>query len=663
MKKTAINLLKTVKTKIYNNTYLLIFIALNTLNGFILKLFTIGKIGYNKSIIGDIVLLLVISSFALLFKNRKHRIRYLVIITFILSGLCLINSAYYNYYMGFTSVSFLKSINLLLRVGDSVLGYALTIKDLIFFITPIIFILFIKFVNKNRSKIEKAEFRYVFIIGIILFTMFTISLTRTDISRINTQWNTTYLVDKLGIYYYQTSDILINLYKGIVFNKGDKKSAYKNFTEYYEDNTISSKTNEYTDIFKGKNVIIIHAESMQSFAMELEFEGKQVTPTLNNLKEKSLYFNNFYAQVATGNSSDSEFTFSTGFLPVNTFTVFRDYPNREYITLQKEFKKLGYRTYSMHANDASFWNRNIMYKSLGYDKFYSKKDFEIDEVSGFGLTDKSFFRQSIEKIKQIDANSEDPYLVTEIMLTNHTPFTDLETYGEFPTTLTHTFKDGSKYTNTYMEGSKMSNYLKSLHYADEQLGMFIESLDLEGLLEDTVIVLYGDHDAKLPRGDFSKLYNYSPICSEETKTCENYKKTKEDEGYFDINYFTYEMLREVPFLIYSKDITPKKIDTVSAMYNAFPTIANMFGFKSKYLLSNDLMNVKDNIVIFPNGNFITNELYYSAAKGETFSFNGDPINLDKLNKNIKKTTDILQVSQDTIIYDLIKYDLESDYEK
>lgn len=54
----------------------------------------------------------------------------------------------------------------------------------------------------------------------------------------------------------------------------------------------------------------------------------------------------------------------------------------------------------MHANTGDFWNRNNFHKKLGYDKFYSKQDYNIDDVIGLGLSDKSFFKQSVEKLKK-----------------------------------------------------------------------------------------------------------------------------------------------------------------------------------------------------------------------------------------------------------------------
>ena len=89
------------------------------------------------------------------------------------------------------------------------------------------------------------------------------------------------------------------------------------------------------------------------------------------------------------------------------------------------------------------------------------------------------------------------------MLTNHTPFSELDKYGEFDVSKT---VDGVKYQ--YMEDTKLGHYLKSVHYADKCLGEFFDALEKNGLLDNTVIVLYGDHDARLPIEDYQRFYNY-----------------------------------------------------------------------------------------------------------------------------------------------------------
>lgn len=406
---------------------------------------------------------------------------------------------------------------------------------------------------------------------------------------------------------------------------------------------------------------------MQQVNMGLSFNGQELTPNLNKLASESLYFSNFYSQVSVGTSSDTEFTFNTSLMPTNTGTAFVSYFNREYVSIPKLLKEKGYYTFSMHANNGSYWNRNVMHESLGYDRFYSKKDYNIDEVIGLGLSDKSFFKQSIEKIKKINAEGK-PYYGTVIMLTNHTPFSDVDKYGDFPVDIKEDLLDeeGNPVINEetgeveqvvypYMEGTKLGNYFKSVHYADEALGEFLTGLEEAGLMENTVIVLYGDHDARLPKADYNRLFNYD---KENDTTL-----PAETEGFYKVDGFQYELLRKVPFLIYSqetKDSLHKEITTVMGMYDVMPTLGNMFGFYNKYQLGKDIFNTTDdNIVVFPNGNWMTNKIYYNTQKGNFLPLREEAISEEYITECQQYAEKLLSASNSLIVFDLIKKEQET----
>ena len=166
----------------------------------------------------------------------------------------------------------------------------------------------------------------------------------------------------------------------------------------------------------------------------------------------------------------------------------------------------------MHANNADFWNRRTMHKTLGYNRFYSKSDYEVakENIIGLGLADKEFFKQSLDKLETINSENEHWYGLL-IMLSNHTPFSEVDKYGEFSVEIKETIDTENgpeEVVYPYMEGTKLGNYFKSIHYADAALGEFMTGLEERGLLDNTVVVLYGDHDARLPKKDYNRLYNY-----------------------------------------------------------------------------------------------------------------------------------------------------------
>ena len=401
---------------------------------------------------------------------------------------------------------------------------------------------------------------------------------------------------------------------------------------------------------------------MMRNAMNLSFNDIEVTPTLNKLSKEGMYFSNFYSQVSVGTSSDSELTYNTSLMPTKSGTAFVSYSDRDYISTPELLKEKGYYTFSMHANNADFWNRRAMHKSLGYDRFFSKKDYKVtkENTIGLGLSDKEFFKQSISKIKKI-AEKNDKWYGLSIMLSNHTPFSDVEKYGEYLVDIkgTETKEDGTpeEVTYPYMEGTKLGNYFKSIHYADSALGEFINELDEAGLLENTIIVLYGDHDARLPRADYNKLYNYNMETHEFL--------TEEDPNYKEYDSFQYEVGRRVPFIIWSKDMAGtdlnKEITNVMGMYDVMPTLGNMLGFHNKYALGHDIFNINENnIVVFPNGNWVTNKMYYNSQKAAYLPLSDDPISEEEISNNSEYANKLLDVSNDIIVFDLLNEDKNKD---
>ena len=233
------------------------------------------------------------------------------------------------------------------------------------------------------------------------------------------------------------------------------------------------------------------------------------------------------------------------------------------------------------------------------------------------------------------------------MLSNHTPFSDLELMDEYPTTIDVTI-DNQTITREYLNDTTMGNYLRSVHYADSAIGEFINELDEEGLLDNTVLVIYGDHDARLDYDDYNLLYNYDPITDK--------IKTEEDSGYISYGKYNYELDRKVPLIIWTKDKEYKiNIDKPMGMIDVLPTLGNMLGIHSDYQLGKDVLNLtEDNTVTFIDGSFLTSEVYYNAPKGEIYSINNAPINEEYIRKKAKESKEIIEISNDIISYNFIK---------
>ena len=659
MKQKLLTMMSKVKKKLSNFIILtkeiilreklpILYIIGTTINGILLRILTLKEFFSFSALIADITVSLFFVSFYYLIKPkyRKVYLWFLIVLTTIL---CIANVVYYSYYDSFISVTFISfALTNTETGGSNVLGDLLKVRYFVMLWFPIFMAIAqnkIKKTDRPILKREKRVIKTIYLWILLLGSVFLFSLKPIDYSRFYNQWNREYLVSRFGVYLYQANDVIKSIEPRMASLFGADK-ATKKVNDFYTERNNTEIKNEYSDIFKGKNVIAVHAESMQNINLSLSFNGVDVAPNLKRLSSEGLYFSNFYSQVSFGTSSDTEFTYATSLLPVSSGTVFINYSDGTYNTIYKALKEKGYYTFSMHANTGDFWNRNIMYKALGYDDFYEKSSYNIDEQIGFGLSDRSFITQSVEKIKKIASEHENFY-GTIITLSNHTPFDEIESYGEYDVSKTI---DGVKYD--YLEGTKLGNYMKSVHYADQQIGLLIELLDKEGLLDNTVVVIYGDHDARISKSEWNLMYNYNP----ET----NSALSEDDPNYKDIDYYWYEQNRKVPFIIWSKDENfknnyAKEVTTVMGMYDASPTLGNMLGVYNKYALGTDIFNVKDDhLVPFSNGNYVTNYVYYSDSKGEYKALKDVPLDENYINDNKEKSEQLLDISDDIIIYNYMK---------
>ncbi len=240
---------------------------------------------------------------------------------------------------------------------------------------------------------------------------------------------------------------------------------------------------------RGKNLIMIQAESLQSFAVGLRVNGREVTPNLNRFAREASFAGDLYVQTGLGNSADAEFLANAGLYPARSGVAYVRFADRSYDALPRLLRARGYAALAMHGDRAGFWNRAHMYPALGFERFVSKKDYEVDEVFGLGLSDGSFFRQSLAMLEA----QERPFYAFLVTLSSHYPF-------GFPELLkAAAFDQGDE-----AEGAILRSYLAAIHYFDREFGNFIDGLKSSGLYDESVILLYGDH-AAIPKWDAASL--------------------------------------------------------------------------------------------------------------------------------------------------------------
>ena len=657
-----LKLRRTIVNYFMTNKLFISYVFLAFIGTIIARGASFGHTIYLKAHATDLALILLIGSFAYIMKP-KNRYKYLLVWLIIFAGIETINVIYYTFFTSFASFGEFATLGQTETVVGSIFE-KLKVLNFIYVLSPIIFIYIQKRLSRTTyytyvSKIKKTKRNVLTAIVMAFICLgFTFgTATRTDYSRLAKQWNRVYIADRFGFILYQFNDLVQTLTPKFssLFGYDD---ALKSFETYYTKDRINeySEKNEYTDIFKGKNIIFVHLESVQSFLINLEFNGEKVLPTVNKLKDEGMYFDNFYPQISTGTSSDTEFTILTSLMPAASGTVFVSYYNREYNTVPKYFIDLGYKTFSMHGNHSSMWNRAKVHPRLGYQNMYFEETWEYteDDVINLGINDSLFFEQAMPILEKYE-REDSPYFGTIITLSNHSPFIYKDKYAPYDLSETFINSKGVKTTTNYIEDTPVGNYITSAHSADLSLGEFINYIEESEEFNDTIFVFYGDHESRLSRTEIEFLYNHNP----ENGDLYN----KKDDKYVDYDNFDHELNKKTPLIIWSKnkDIRNKinkKISYPMGMYDVAPTIGNMFGFKNPFALGHDIFNIKnDNVVIFPNGNYITNQVYYSNVNGNYKTFNsGVVLDENYIKKRATYAEDTLEVSNAIIVHDLIKKD-------
>jgi phosphoglycerol transferase MdoB-like AlkP superfamily enzyme len=231
-----------------------------------------------------------------------------------------------------------------------------------------------------------------------------------------------------------------------------------------------------------KSLIVVQVESLQDFVVDYRVGGELVMPHLARWTADSWRFTNVTDQTNEGRTSDAEFTTMVSLLPLDHGAVAFQYPENGYVGLPRVLAQHGYSTLSAVAFEPSFWNRSVMHPLYGFARSYFESDFRMTEQIGWGLNDRDFLQQMVPRLE----TQRRPFCAWLITLSLHHP------YESFPDSH-KTLKLGP------LEGTPFGNYLHTMRFFDQALEDFKNALARSGLLDDSVVVVFGDHDAGFAR--------------------------------------------------------------------------------------------------------------------------------------------------------------------
>jgi lipoteichoic acid synthase len=477
---------------------------------------------------------LLIFSLLIYRKSKLNAIIAFLIYT-LFTFLLYADAVYERYYDAILHVQLLGQADQLGDVKDSIVSLIYRTDFWYWIDLPFILIACLSF-NKKMKEIKRPLLSTLILIGgttIILVSSFI---------PLKSSFSDQYMVSITGIIPVHIFDISHSFYLK-TFAKEDvtqDKEHLAKIRKKFKQNQELQKASPYYGKYKGKNIIIVQAESLNNFPIGLKVSGEEVTPNINKLITESHYYPKTYLQIGRGNTSDAEFVANNSIYPIAPKGIYKGFPENNYLSLATILNRIGYDTSATHGNSPEFWNRKEAYKHQGYSIFYSKDNplIKSDEIIGLGISDESIFSQMTEIYKK----KEKPFYNFIVSLTSHRPFVLQNKY---------------QYLNLpdQFNGTPTGNYLQAVHYFDMALGKFIKGLKKTGIWDDTIFVVYGDHYGPIPK-DADEIKNLLGINFDE--------KTR-----FNI-----------PLIIHHPGETKSAVNTVIAsQMDIYPTITSLLGIK------------------------------------------------------------------------------------
>ncbi|MFH0767334.1 MAG: sulfatase-like hydrolase/transferase [Bacillota bacterium] len=543
------------------------FFVLNILNTYMLTVQGLNRYiapfkhtfqGEINAILGNFGVLLIILLCAFFFTHRaKGRMIFLLVTTFLLNIFIFVLGVF-NLYFG-TSFS-MKMSSLVNNPSDGFAGgtILLALLELVTYWRIVVFLPFIMlliiYLLSDRKEMKTIYFNIPikqYLIGVLstVLVMFVAVFSYFQQYKVILPINavkSTFAVQNLGVYPYYIGEFLgqpFDIDLQSFLDLEDEENLASAFQEYnrnqtsyvnfFDGNTYSNRltTDQAVDdlfvddsiaqgtnlqgILEGKNIVLVHIESMNHFLFENEYTNERLV-FYNQIMSQSFVFNNFYSNVGMGVSSDGELSVLTGLYPMGDRVLYWEYDDIEYDlnTLAKYFNMEGYYTKAIHGDKETFYNRNVVYPAMmEFDEFYSLEDYIKD---GYSLKE-GYIYNTENNLVHISPWVSD-YLLADTVSSVGSSFSSInQSFLLFPITMMpHTpfeYDPNGMRQDIYPQYVNLIQNLtlKYINYADyyddTMKRFFVNDQNEDQTLDNTVYVFYSDHGSGLKNGDLDIFYD------------------------------------------------------------------------------------------------------------------------------------------------------------
>lgn len=385
---------------------------------------------------------------------------------------------------------------------------------------------------------------------------------------------------------YNTTDIDFDK---LINDETDDK--IKSMHVYFK-NTDPSNKNEYTGMFKDKNLIFITAEAFDTIAID-----EKLTPTLYKIANNSFIFKNYYQPLYPVSTSDGEYMNLNSLIPKEGVWSFKQTSKISMpYGIGNMFNKEGYVSYGFHNHNYNYYDRQKSHKNIGL-KYYG---------CGNGLEKKMNCKHWPNSDKEMIDATTSYYIDKDKFMTYYMTVSGHLNYNFSGNNMAYRNKNKVK---NLKYSTAIKAYLATQIELDKSIEKLLQVLEEKGKLNDTLIVIAPDH---YPYGLTTKQMN-------EISTIDRNDK-------FEKFHTT--------LIMYNPNIEKTVVDKVISSLDILPTIYNLYGltFDSRLLMGRDIFSNNEHIVILSDRSWITDKGKYNSVTKEFTSTTNEEIEEDYIDR-------------------------------
>jgi lipoteichoic acid synthase len=517
--------------------------------------------------VGTLLLLLA----PLLFLPRGRRLPLLWAAGLMLSLLVYADVLYVRYFGDVLSVAALTAAGQLGMITSSILALVKP-ADLLFFADLLVLPLFVRSRGREPAGRPARQAALVLLGAGAALSVYPVA---TILRRGEYDYFKLRGASKIGLFNYHVYDLAINLDRGERQVTPAERVRARAVLE--RTRGADPRRSELFGIARGSNLILVMVEALHAFPLGLVANGVEVTPHLNALARRSITFENFYDQTWHGVTSDGEFTALQSLHPLAEGGVPTRYGTHRFFALPHVLARNGYTTLSAHGFSGAIWMMSTAHPAYGIQQSWFRERFDQREQLGMGLSDASFFRQVMPRL----AGEREPFMAFLVTLSTHFPY-------KLPAPLrTPALAEP--------EGSLLAAYLQSVYQLDRAIGELVAGLERSGLLDRSVLAVFGDHVAF---GDADEL----------VALLTRYARYPERRAGFDPAWW--RTARRLPLIIHLPGDAAAGVRSGSAGHlDIAPTLLTLLGIAEPRMpaLGRDLTMGGSSLVVFRDGSFVVGD--------------------------------------------------------